>query len=193
MKKETREFKVGCLAAEMFSEIFGAALAQGHDSPFIFSARQLSSEVMSEAQIEKIEEGSVRDTIMTAADIMLYELNTAKKAISEEAYPHVVRAVEGAFLLSEYLSGFTTEEACKLGDALRKTAAKHAISNQASNAAKARNKDQKQKVITRYHELLKYEHFKNGSRASIARKIASEPGITVTETTVGRWIKAETA
>lgn len=66
-----------------------------------------------------------------------------------------------------------------------------AASELASRAAKAKFKPDKEKVIKRYYELMQHDHFRNGSRASVARKIASEPGITVTEGTIDGWIKAE--
>ncbi len=66
-----------------------------------------------------------------------------------------------------------------------------ALEDSARNAARSKFKEQKAKVFEHYDELMKFDHFKNGSRAAISRKIAEQPGVTVNEITIGRWIKAE--
>lgn len=126
-----------------------------------------------------------KEMLTLAATQTLIELNALKNRIHPDDYLTAAWAVDRALRLGFLM---TQELAHGAMDAGKSVALKEA----ASKAARSRNKDQKQKVIARYHELLEYAHFKNGSRASIARKISSEPGITVTEITIGRWIKAET-
>lgn len=127
---------------------------------------------------------SPREMLSHGATEVLIELQALKQKAHPDDFITSAWAVDRALRLGFIMAYELAYGALDAGKAI-------ALKEAASKAAKARHKGQKQKVIARYHELLKYEHFKNGSRASIARKIASEPGITVTEITVGRWIKAE--
>lgn len=194
-QKEREEFEDGFRKAHIFMEIAKKARDKSKTRhPYIFAMRIISSEFRTELDVDAIEEGSVLDSVMTMADIAIYEMSKAKEAMPEDAYLHVLGAVEGAFNLAVYLSSFQTIKLARLSDYITKGSVEKTIKDRASKAGKASKRryiDEREKAISRYYELQKLPQFKNESRAGIARKIMGYNDITATERTICEWIKRE--
>lgn len=194
--KEDKEFQIGCHKHRLYNEITLQATHLGKTHPNLFATQALSYECLPQEKIDAIEEGSISDTIASAASIITYEISEAMNGTAPEKRPHILNAVETALSFMSYLNSFRTEEALNLSEALAQEEAKkivqQTIKQRASSAGKASKKPyiaEKRRALARYQELIQLPNFKKAFRSVVARKIASESGFTTTPRTIEGWIK----